>query len=226
MSRLTSLQILSIIDCPHLEKRCKKDIGEDWNKISTLPQKTLHACTHAQSFLHNLLQAQKKPPSRRTSTTCSHARRFTPSTLLPLFLHAEPPPPPHRSPVHAIPLFLHAEPPPPPHKSPEQNDFEEEEFAGAWKQTGAAVSYDPKVAECQRQILEAGEMVEEAKRSLGINVDGIEDGDAFLEKENEEIDRSGPPLELNTGSFLLHAFDGAVNVSENLFLFFFASVGL
>uniref|UniRef100_A0A7N2MUP0 Uncharacterized protein n=1 Tax=Quercus lobata TaxID=97700 RepID=A0A7N2MUP0_QUELO len=80
--------------------------------------------------------------------------------------------------------------------------------------------------ECQRQILEAGEMVEEAKRSLGINVDGIEDGDAFLEKENEEIDRSGPPLELNTGSFLLHAFDGAVNVSENLFLFFFASVGL
>ena len=37
-----------------------------------------------------------------------------------------------------------------------------------------------KVAECQRQILEAGEMVEEAKRSLGINVDGIEDGDAFF----------------------------------------------
>ena len=83
-----------------------------------------------------------------------------------------------------------------------------------------------KVAECQRQILEAGEMVEEAKRSLGINVDGIEDGDAFLEKENEEIDRSGPPLELNTGSFLSHAFDGAVYVSENLFLFVFASVGL
>ena len=83
-----------------------------------------------------------------------------------------------------------------------------------------------KVTECQRQILEAGEMVEEAKRSLGINVDGIEDGDAFLEKENEEIDRSGPPLELNTGSFLSHALDGAVNVSENLFLFVFASVGL
>ena len=70
-----------------------------------------------------------------------------------------------------------------------------------------------KVAECQRQILEVGVMVEEAKRSLGINVDGIEDGDAFLEKENEEIDRSGPPLELNIGSFLSHAFDGAVNVS-------------
>ncbi|XP_030951793.1 uncharacterized protein LOC115975229 [Quercus lobata] len=168
-----------------------------------------------------------------------------------------------------------------------------------------------EVAECQRQILEAGEMVEEAKRSLGLNVDGIEDGDAFLEKESEEIDRneervesvkaalisalvgtlaglpisltqatssselilpltinfiscalfgvtfrytirrdldnsqlktgtsaafgfvkglamlgSGPPLELNTGSFLSHAFDGAVYVSENLFLFVFASVGL
>ncbi|KAK7828382.1 hypothetical protein CFP56_030320 [Quercus suber] len=26
MSRLTSLQILSIIDCLHLEKRCQKDI--------------------------------------------------------------------------------------------------------------------------------------------------------------------------------------------------------
>ncbi|XP_050242376.1 uncharacterized protein LOC126691371 [Quercus robur] len=72
---------------------------------------------------------------------------------------------------------------------------------------------EPRSKECQRQILEVGVMVEEAKRSLGINVDGIEDGDAFLEKENEEIDRSGPPLELNIGSFLSHAFDGAVNVS-------------
>nr|POE61182.1 hypothetical protein CFP56_58316 [Quercus suber] len=27
MSRLTSLQILSIIDCLHLEKRCQKDIA-------------------------------------------------------------------------------------------------------------------------------------------------------------------------------------------------------
>ncbi|XP_030970980.1 uncharacterized protein LOC115991429 [Quercus lobata] len=72
---------------------------------------------------------------------------------------------------------------------------------------------EPRSKECQRQILEVGVMVEEAKRSLRINVDGIEDGDAFLEKENEEIDRSGPPLELNIGSFLSHAFDGAVNVS-------------
>ena len=52
-----------------------------------------------------------------------------------------------------------------------------------------------KVAECQRQILETGEMVEEAKHSLGINVDGIEDGDAFLKKENEEIDRNEERVE-------------------------------
>ena len=36
-------------------------------------------------------------------------------------------------------------PNPPPHHTPEQNNFEEEEFAGAWKQIGAAVSHDPKV---------------------------------------------------------------------------------
>nr|POE95223.1 hypothetical protein CFP56_42646 [Quercus suber] len=29
-------------------------------------------------------------------------------------------------------------------RSLEQNQFEEEEFAGAWKQTGAAVGHDPK----------------------------------------------------------------------------------
>lgn len=37
---------------------------------------------------------------------------------------------------------------------------------------------------------------------------------------------SGPPLELTTGSFLSHAFDGAVYVSENLLLFAFAAAGL
>ncbi|XP_059442259.1 uncharacterized protein LOC132174642 isoform X2 [Corylus avellana] len=131
-----------------------------------------------------------------------------------------------------------------------------------------------EIAECQREILEAGEKVEEAKRSLALNVDGFEDGDAFVEKESKEIDKneerlesikagfisalvgtlavlpisftqlktgtsaafgfvkglsmlaSGPPLELNTGSFFSHAFDGAVYVSENLLLFVFAAVGL
>lgn len=37
---------------------------------------------------------------------------------------------------------------------------------------------------------------------------------------------AGPPLELDMGSFLSHAFDGILYVSENLFIFVFASVGL
>lgn len=36
----------------------------------------------------------------------------------------------------------------------------------------------------------------------------------------------GPPLELNTGSFLSHAIDAALYVSENLLVFAFASVAL
>ena len=34
---LTSLQTLKIIGCPILLKRCKKQIGEDWHKISHIP---------------------------------------------------------------------------------------------------------------------------------------------------------------------------------------------
>ena len=34
---LTSLQTLRIEDCPILLKRCKKQIGEDWHKISHIP---------------------------------------------------------------------------------------------------------------------------------------------------------------------------------------------
>ncbi|KAL4348840.1 hypothetical protein GQ457_17G022640 [Hibiscus cannabinus] len=36
----------------------------------------------------------------------------------------------------------------------------------------------------------------------------------------------GAPLELDAGSFLSHAVDGAVYVSQNLFIFLFAAVGL
>ncbi|XP_021289629.1 uncharacterized protein LOC110420582 [Herrania umbratica] len=36
----------------------------------------------------------------------------------------------------------------------------------------------------------------------------------------------GSPLELDPGSFLSHAFDGAVYVSQNLIIFLFAAVGL
>ena len=34
---LTSLQTLRIVGCPILLKRCKKQIGEDWHKISHIP---------------------------------------------------------------------------------------------------------------------------------------------------------------------------------------------
>ena len=34
---LTSLQTLHIRECPILLKRCKKQIGEDWHKISHIP---------------------------------------------------------------------------------------------------------------------------------------------------------------------------------------------
>lgn len=37
---------------------------------------------------------------------------------------------------------------------------------------------------------------------------------------------AGQPLQLEIGSFLSHAFDGAVYISQSLLVFFFASVGL
>ncbi|MCI07567.1 NBS-LRR disease resistance protein [Trifolium medium] len=35
---LTSLEILDIIGCPTLEKRCKEGTGEDWDKIAHIPK--------------------------------------------------------------------------------------------------------------------------------------------------------------------------------------------
>jgi len=57
MGRLTSLQRLKIEDCPILLRRCKRDIGEDWAKISHIPELDLrypsqqeeHSSTHASS---------------------------------------------------------------------------------------------------------------------------------------------------------------------------------
>ncbi|KAK4565100.1 hypothetical protein RGQ29_006956 [Quercus rubra] len=37
LQNLTALKTLRIKACPHLEKRCKKDSGEDWHKISHIP---------------------------------------------------------------------------------------------------------------------------------------------------------------------------------------------
>ncbi|XP_030965994.1 putative disease resistance protein RGA3 isoform X1 [Quercus lobata] len=39
---LTSLHTLDIQDCPILRKRCKKQIGEDWHKISHIPNLRLY----------------------------------------------------------------------------------------------------------------------------------------------------------------------------------------
>ena len=39
---LTSLQTLRIKNCPILLKRCKKQIGEDWHKISHIPNLYLY----------------------------------------------------------------------------------------------------------------------------------------------------------------------------------------
>jgi hypothetical protein len=37
IQHLTSLQSLVIYNCPNLEKRCEKDLGEDWPKIAHIP---------------------------------------------------------------------------------------------------------------------------------------------------------------------------------------------
>ncbi|XP_010273359.1 PREDICTED: uncharacterized protein LOC104608927 [Nelumbo nucifera] len=168
-----------------------------------------------------------------------------------------------------------------------------------------------EIAECQKEILEAKAMVEEAERSLSINMNDLESAVNFKDKKNEGIDKgeerwesikaasisaivgtiaglpisvsqvsssaqlilplaitfiscslfgvtfrytirrdldniqlktgtsaafsfvkglgalgAGPPLELDIGSFLSHAVDGAVYVSENLFIFAFSAVAL
>ncbi|KAJ0048957.1 hypothetical protein Pint_14832 [Pistacia integerrima] len=142
-----------------------------------------------------------------------------------------------------------------------------------------------ELAETQREIVEARAIIEEAERSLLLNADGIEDGNALVEKESEGVDSGverlesitaasvsalvgslawashlfysgdyqrdldniqlktgtsaafgfvkglgalsvGPPLELNIESFLSHASNAALYVSENLLIFLFAAVGL
>ncbi|XP_061344855.1 uncharacterized protein LOC133290736 [Gastrolobium bilobum] len=168
-----------------------------------------------------------------------------------------------------------------------------------------------EIAECQREIAEAKALVEEAERSLSLNVGGPKDGGAFTGTKSEEIDRDeerwesvkaasisalvgtfsglpicftqvtnttqlllplainfiscalfgvtfrytirrnldnvqlktgiaaafgvikglatlggGPLLELNFESFLSHVQNGTIYVSENLFIFVSAAVGL
>ncbi|CAL8169719.1 unnamed protein product [Prunus armeniaca] len=42
MRSLISLRDLVIVDCPELERRCQRDIGEDWPKISHVPYVSFH----------------------------------------------------------------------------------------------------------------------------------------------------------------------------------------
>jgi len=41
--QLTNLMELNIGDCPMLEKRCKRGIGEDWHKIAHIPKLYLNS---------------------------------------------------------------------------------------------------------------------------------------------------------------------------------------
>lgn len=52
-----------------------------------------------------------------------------------------------------------------------------------------------KIAECQREILEARAKVEEAERSLSTNIGGDGDRDGFLGTESEEINKDEERLE-------------------------------
>ncbi|XP_021805769.1 putative disease resistance protein RGA4 [Prunus avium] len=46
MGSLTSLRELVIHDCSDLERRCQRDIGEDWPKISHVPHVSCHSVSH------------------------------------------------------------------------------------------------------------------------------------------------------------------------------------
>lgn len=48
----------------------------------------------------------------------------------------------------------------------------------------------------------------------------------FFEKTGLAVLGAGPPLELNNVSFWSHVVDGATCISESLFVFLFAAVGL
>ena len=44
IQRLTNLSHLIILGCPHLEKRCKRETGEDWQFINHIPNRS--GCPH------------------------------------------------------------------------------------------------------------------------------------------------------------------------------------
>ena len=52
--QLRNLQKLTIEFCPMLEKRCKREIGEDWHKIAHIPELELESDAK-QTFCGNLI---------------------------------------------------------------------------------------------------------------------------------------------------------------------------
>ncbi|KAI6668064.1 hypothetical protein NL676_036587 [Syzygium grande] len=52
MRRLASLTYLGIFDCPELERRCKRDGGEDWDKIAHIPRIQLGHGASIPNFLY------------------------------------------------------------------------------------------------------------------------------------------------------------------------------
>ncbi|XP_061947235.1 putative disease resistance protein RGA1 [Populus nigra] len=50
IQHLTSLQSLIIRGCPNLEKRCEKDLGEDWPKIAHIPKINISKSTYYKRF--------------------------------------------------------------------------------------------------------------------------------------------------------------------------------
>ncbi|KAM5558795.1 disease resistance protein RGA2-like [Rosa sericea] len=49
MDRLTALRDLKIEDCPKLQRRCKRDTGEDWPKIARIPNLSISDCEESDS---------------------------------------------------------------------------------------------------------------------------------------------------------------------------------
>ncbi|XP_050262627.1 putative disease resistance protein RGA1 isoform X5 [Quercus robur] len=54
LQNLTALETLTIDGCPHLEKRCKKDSGEDWHKISHIPDIVIYPSSRGWGSLRKL----------------------------------------------------------------------------------------------------------------------------------------------------------------------------
>ncbi|KAM4087765.1 hypothetical protein ACB094_07G020700 [Castanea mollissima] len=58
LQNLTALKRLEIVECPHLKKRCKKDSGEDWHKISHITNIKIYPQTSSSTGWGSLRKLQ------------------------------------------------------------------------------------------------------------------------------------------------------------------------